>query len=128
MIILLSPAKTLDFEPSKLKDYSIPRLLNQSDELVKVLRKKKAQDIKSLMGVSDKIATLNVERYQNYQQPFTLDNAKQAVLAFKGDVYLGLDAASLNKRDLNFAQKHLRILSGLYGILTPLDLMQAYRL
>ncbi|MEM8906317.1 MAG: peroxide stress protein YaaA [Bacteroidota bacterium] len=128
MIALLSPAKTLDFDKSKVKTFSTPRLLDQSEQLVQVLRKKKASDLKSLMGVSDKIATLNVERYQNYQAPFTLDNAKQAVLAFKGDVYIGLDAATLNKRDLNFAQKHLRILSGLYGLLTPLDLMQAYRL
>jgi len=128
MIILLSPAKTLDFEPTKLTDHSMPRLLEQSDQLVGVLRKKKVKDIKDLMKVSDKIATLNVERYQNFQQPFTLDNAKQAILAFKGDVYLGLDASTFNKRDLKFAQKHLRILSGLYGILSPLDLMQAYRL
>ncbi|MEM9824184.1 MAG: peroxide stress protein YaaA [Bacteroidota bacterium] len=128
MILLLSPAKTLDFDPTELTDHSMPRLLEQSDQLVGVLRKKKAKDLKALMGVSDKIAALNVERYQNYQQPFTLDNAKQAILAFKGDVYLGLDATSFKKRDLNFAQKHLRILSGLYGILTPLDLMQPYRL
>ncbi len=128
MILLLSPAKTLDFDKSEVTDYSIPRLLDKSDQLVSVLRKKKVNAIKKLMGVSDKIAALNVERYQQYQQPFTLDNAKQAVLAFKGDVYIGLDAASFSKRDLNFAQKHLRILSGLYGLLTPLDLMQAYRL
>lgn len=128
MILLLSPAKTLDLEPADVQDFTIPRLLDNSDQLVKVLRKKKVTDLKALMSVSDKIATLNVERYKNFQQPFTLDNAKQAILAFKGDVYLGLDAASFNKRDLKFAQKHLRILSGLYGLLTPLDLMQAYRL
>lgn len=128
MIILISPAKTLDLNPSDLKLHSTPRMLADSEKLVKVLKKKSKNSLKKLMKVSDNIATLNVERFQNYQTPFTPDNSKQAVLAFKGDVYLGLDASSFEEEDFNFAQTHLRILSGLYGLLKPLDLMQAYRL
>ena len=128
MIILISPAKTLDLNPSELKLHSMPRMLADSEKLVKVLKKKSKNSLKKLMGVSDNIATLNVERFQNYQTPFTPDNSKQAILAFKGDVYLGLDASSFEEKDFEFAQNHLRILSGLYGILKPLDLMQAYRL
>jgi len=128
MIVLLSPAKTLDFDAHKLEKHSIPRLLEDSGKLIKTLKKKSAADIQELMGVSEKISTLNVERYKSYQTPFTLENAKQAILAFKGDVYLGLEAEAFNGHELNFAQKHLRILSGLYGVLRPLDLMQPYRL
>ncbi len=128
MIILLSPAKTLDYSPTDLETHSMPRMLEDSERLVKVLKKKSARSLKNLMSISDKIAELNVERYQNYQTPFTLGNAKQAALAFKGDVYTGLEADSLNDAELAFAQKHLRILSGLYGLLKPLDLMQPYRL
>lgn len=128
MIALLSPAKSLNFEESKQKEYTTPRLLEQSEKLVGVLRKKSAASIKKLMGVSDNIAQLNVSRYQQFELPFTAENAKQAALAFNGDVYTGLQAATFNKRDLNFAQKHLRILSGLYGLLQPLDLIQPYRL
>ena len=128
MIVLLSPAKTLDFSAHKLKKHSIPRLLDDSEKLVKTLKKKSAADIQELMGVSEKISTLNVGRYKSYQTPFTLDNAKQSALAFKGDVYTGLEAETFNGHELNFAQKHIRILSGLYGVLKPLDLMQAYRL
>jgi len=128
MIVLLSPAKTLDFNPTKLKKHTTPRLLDDSNQLVSVLKKQSVPGIKKLMSVSDKIATLNHERFQQYQTPFTLDNAKQAILAFKGDVYTGLDADTMDSKDLTFAQKHLRILSGLYGVLAPLDLMQPYRL
>ena len=128
MIVLISPAKTLDLNPSELKLHSMPRMLADSEKLVKVLKKKSKNSLKKLMGVSDNIATLNVERFQNYETPFTPDNSKQAILAFKGDVYLGLDASSFEEKDFEFAQNHLRILSGLYGILKPLDLMQAYRL
>ena len=128
MIALLSPAKTLDFAPSEVKEHSIPRLLDDSHQLVSILKKQSVADLQQLMGVSEKIANLNVERYQNFETPFSLHNAKQAMLAFKGDVYLGLEAETFNKRDATFAQKHLRILSGLYGLLKPLDLMQAYRL
>ena len=128
MLLLISPAKTLNFDSTDLKKKSKPRFLEDSQALVDILKKKSAGDIKKLMKVSDKIASLNVERYQNFQTPFTLKNAKQAILAFRGDVYTGLDADSFDKADLDFAQKHLRILSGLYGVLKPLDLMQAYRL
>lgn len=128
MIILLSPAKTLDFSPSEVGTFTTPRLLNKSQTLVNVLKKKSANSIKKLMGVSDNIANLNVERFQNYSTPFNLENAKQSVLAFKGDVYTGLEAENMGEEDLAFAQKHLRILSGLYGLLKPMDLMQPYRL
>lgn len=128
MIVLLSPAKTLDYNDIDYPNHSMPRMLSESEALVNVLKKKSARSIKKLMNVSDQIAELNVERYQNYNTPFTPDNAKQAIFAFKGDVYLGLQAESFDETDLNFAQDHLRILSGLYGLLKPLDLMQAYRL
>lgn len=128
MITILSPAKTLDFSPAEVADYHTPRLLDESAALVKVLQKKSAEDLKSLMKVSDKIAELNVERFQNFSTPFTTENAKQAILAFKGDVYTDLKANEMSAQDLQFAQSHVRILSGLYGLLTPLDLMQPYRL
>ena len=128
MIVLISPAKTLDFESTDQLEYSIPRLLDKSESLVKELRKKSARSLKKLMSVSDKIAELNVERFNNYQTPFNLENAKQAGLAFKGDVYLGLQAEDFSAEDWRFAQSHLRILSGLYGLLKPLDLIQPYRL
>lgn len=128
MIVLISPAKTLDFEPTALKVHSQPRLLEHSEKLVKVLKKKSARSLKKLMSVSDAIAELNVQRFQEYETPFTLDNAKQAALAFKGDVYTGLQADTFSGEEMEFAQQHLRILSGLYGLLKPLDLMQAYRL
>jgi len=128
MLLLISPAKTLNFDSTDLKKKSKPRFLEDSQTLVDILKTKSAGDIKKLMKVSDKIANLNVERYHNFQTPFTLKNSKQAILAFRGDVYTGLDADSFDKADLDFAQKHLRILSGLYGVLKPFDLMQAYRL
>jgi len=128
MIILLSPAKTLDYDPVDFSVHTQPRLLEKSEELVGTLKKKKADDLKKLMKVSDNIAQLNVTRFQNFTTPFTTKNAKQAILAFKGDVYTGLEAHTFNKKDMAFAQKHLRILSGLYGVLQPLDLMQPYRL
>ncbi|MEM6964194.1 MAG: peroxide stress protein YaaA [Bacteroidota bacterium] len=128
MLMLISPAKTLNFDSTDLKKKSKPRFLNESQTLINVLKKKSPADIKSLMKVSDKIAELNVERYHNFKTPFNLKNAKQAVLAFRGDVYTGLDADNFDADDMVFAQKHLRILSGLYGLLKPLDLMQPYRL
>jgi len=128
MLLIISPAKTLDLTDSKVKIHSQPRFMEESTELVDILKKKSHRQLKTLMGVSDNIANLNVERFQQFSTPFDLDNSKQALLTFKGDVYLGLDAASFNKRELQFAQKHLRILSGLYGMLKPLDLMQGYRL
>jgi len=128
MIILLSPAKTLDLSPVKHPNATQPRLLEDSKTLVKTLKKKKIGDLKKLMKVSDNIATLNVERFQSFKTPFTDKNAKPAILTFKGDVYTGLEADSFNKTQLNFSQKYIRILSGLYGLLKPLDLMQPYRL
>jgi len=129
MLILVSPAKTLDYEtPAPFKDYTQPALLDHSAELVDQLRPLKPAKIGKLMNISDKLAKLNAERFANWHQPFTTDSAKQAIYAFQGDVYIGLDAATMGKRDLNFAQKHLRMLSGLYGVLRPTDLMQPYRL
>ncbi|MFT4759245.1 MAG: cytoplasmic iron level regulating protein YaaA (DUF328/UPF0246 family) [Paraglaciecola sp.] len=128
MIALLSPAKTLDFNPTEFEKYTNPRLLTDSSKLVKLLKEKSAEDVKKLMHVSDKIAELNVQRFHEFETPFNRDNAKQSLLAFKGDVYTGLAVDDFSEADLDFAQKHLRILSGLYGLLKPLDLMQAYRL
>ncbi|MDO7597974.1 MAG: peroxide stress protein YaaA [Pseudomonadota bacterium] len=129
MLIVISPAKTLDFEtaPSTEK-FSQPRFLPQSQKLINELKDLSTADIASLMKLSDKLAALNMARFQTWQKPFNLQNAKQALLAFKGDVYTGLDADTLDVAGLDFAQQHLRILSGLYGVLKPLDLMQAYRL
>lgn len=128
MIILLSPAKTLDFSTSTTRTYTEPRLLADSKKLVDVLQQKSVPDIKQLMKVSDKLAELNYSRFHAFEVPFHLENAKQSVLAFKGDVYTGLQADTFSADDLDFAQRHLRILSGLYGVLRPMDLMQAYRL
>ena len=123
MIALISPAKTLDFSESSITEHSTPRMLADSQKLINVLRKKSAKDIKDLMHVSDNIAELNVDRYQNFSTPFNIDNAKQSLLAFKGDVYTGLAVEDFSEEDYVFAQTHLRILSGLYGLLKPLDLM-----
>jgi len=129
MIIVISPAKTLDFDSAPItKSYTQPRFIEQSQQLIDDLKKLSTGDIASLMKLSDKLAALNMARFQTWQAPFDLDNAKQAVLAFKGDVYTGLDADTLSEDELEFAQQNLRILSGLYGALRPLDLMQAYRL
>lgn len=128
MIVLLSPAKTLDYSESPMGTHSEPRLLKDSSKLVKVLKKKTVADLKSLMKVSDNIATLNVERFSQFSTPFTTANAKQSILAFKGDVYQGMEADTFDAADHDFAQAHVRILSGLYGILRPMDLMQPYRL
>lgn len=129
MLIVLSPAKTLDFETvASTADYSQATLLSESELLIDRCQKLSMQDIASLMKVSDKIAGLNVARFADWQLPLTLNNAKQALFAFKGDVYTGLQAETLAPKTLNYAQQHLRILSGLYGLLRPLDLMLAYRL
>ena len=129
MLIVVSPAKSLDFEsPVKTDKYSEPRFLEQAAELVDVLRRRTPEDLSELMNISAKLGELNYRRYQNWERPFTPDNARQAVFAFTGDVYTGLDVGSLSAADLQHAQRHLRILSGLYGVLRPLDLMQAYRL
>ncbi|WP_422409472.1 MULTISPECIES: peroxide stress protein YaaA [unclassified Endozoicomonas] len=129
MLFVVSPAKTLDYDTAVVtKKFSQPEFLDQSQNLIDQLRELSPADISSLMSISDKLSQLNAARYQAWQQPFTQENAKQAVLAFKGDVYTGLDAETMNAKQFDYAQKHLRILSGLYGLLKPLDLMQAYRL
>lgn len=129
MLIVVSPAKSLDFEsPAKTKKFTTPSFLDDSQKLVKDLRKLSPDDISALMSVSVKLGELNHERFANWHTPFSLDNAKQALFAFKGDVYIGLDAEQFSAADITFAQNHLRILSGLYGVLRPLDLMQPYRL
>lgn len=129
MIILLSPAKTLDFETDSPTSHSSD--LVYSDDaayLAGKLKKFSARKLKNLMDISDDLAQLNAERFQSMTFPFDSDNAKQAIFAFQGDVYQGLKAEELSADDINFAQSHLRILSGLYGILRPLDLIQPYRL
>lgn len=129
MLMLVSPAKTLDYEtPLPFDDFSQPQMLEQSKLLIEELVDLTPKDIASLMKLSDKLALLNVNRFQHWATPFTQENARPAMYAFKGDVYTGLDAYSFKKADVNFAQKHLRMLSGLYGLLRPLDLMQPYRL
>jgi cytoplasmic iron level regulating protein YaaA (DUF328/UPF0246 family) len=129
MLIVLSPAKTLDFEsPIKVNKTTEPDFIPRSAELISTLRTMPPAQIGSLMSISDSLAQLNVARYASWSKKFTADNSRPAMLAFDGDVYEGLDARSLNARQLDWAQKHLRILSGLYGLLRPLDLMQPYRL
>ena len=129
MLTVLSPAKTLDYETAPItQSATLPRFMDQSALLVEDARGLNPDDIRALMGVSEQIARLNHERFMNWQSESTSDNAKQAVLAFKGDVYTGLQAETLSEDDLDFAQTRLRILSGLYGLLRPLDLMQPYRL
>jgi uncharacterized protein len=129
MLVVISPAKTLDYDsPSTVADHSLPDFLAQSQQLIDELRQLTPPQVSELMDISVKLGDLNFGRYLEWRQPFTPDNAKQAVLAFKGDVYTGLQAETLSRKDLLWAQKHLRILSGLYGLLRPLDLMQAYRL
>lgn len=129
MLMVLSPAKTLDYEsPLATEAHTLPDFIPRSAELISVLREMSPAQIGSLMQISDPLAHLNVERYASWSKKFSVKNARQAVLAFNGDVYEGLDASSLNEKQLSWAQDHLRILSGLYGLLRPLDLMQPYRL
>ena len=129
MLALISPAKTLDYETALPTDtYTQPRLLQHSQELIEVSRKLSASEIANLMSVSEKIAILNVARFRDWQSEFSFANARQAMFAFKGDVYTGLDAYHLSESNIEYAQQHLRMLSGLYGLLRPLDLMMPYRL
>ncbi len=129
MLLLISPAKALDFEtPSPTTTHTQPLFAQRSAELIEVLREKSPQQVADLMGLSDKLSGLNVARYQAWSPKFTPKNSKQAVLAFDGDVYGGLDAKSLDPAELDWLQQHLCILSGLYGVLRPLDLMQPHRL
>ena len=129
MLVVVSPAKNLDFESVvPTREYTQPALLDETERLMKVCRTLSPADLSSLMKISDKLATLNANRFAEFSTPFTPENARQAMYAFNGDVYTGLDAYSLDTDAVAYAQKHLRILSGLYGLLRPLDLMQAYRL
>jgi len=129
MLILISPAKSLDFETkSASQNFTEAVFLKESKSLITQLRKLSPDEIADFMGISPKLAQLNFERFLSWQLPFDMENAKQAILAFKGDVYTGIDAESLSEKELQTAQENLRILSGLYGVLKPLDLIQAYRL
>jgi uncharacterized protein len=129
MIVVISPAKTLDFETQV--DHHLceaPEFAKTSLQLISELKKLEIEDIARLMKLSDNLARLNFERFQNFQPNFTLKNSKPAAYAFKGDTYIGLEFDSLKSKEVIYAQKHLRILSGLYGLLKPLDLIQPYRL
>lgn len=129
MLVIISPAKTLDYEsPLATERFTQPELLDQSQKLIKICRKLTPAQISGLMHISDKLAGLNAARFGEWQPDFTPDNARQALLAFKGDVYTGLQAQDFSEEDFDFAQQHLRMLSGLYGVLRPLDLMMPYRL
>ncbi len=128
MLTLISPAKSLDFDTVINHDYTLPRFKKQPLELIEVLRKKSESDIQSLMGLSENLAVLNVERYHAFKKSHTLNNSKQALFTFNGTVYQGLEPESLSNDEVAYAQEHLRMLSGLYGLLRPLDLIQAHRL
>lgn len=129
MLMVISPAKTLDFEtPPSTQRFTQPQYLDHSQELIEILRELSPAQIGELMHLSDKLSGLNAARFGSWTPAFTPENAKQALLAFKGDVYTGLQAETLSDSELSYAQDHLRMLSGLYGLLRPLDLMQPYRL
>ncbi len=129
MLIVLSPAKSLDYDtPPTTDKHTLPIFINESAKLVTDLKKLSLQEVAELMDLSDKLAALNVARFGEWSKKFTAKNSKQAILAFNGDVYEGLDAASLSAKALDYTQEHVRVLSGLYGVLKPLDLMQPYRL
>ncbi|MEB3232439.1 MAG: peroxide stress protein YaaA [Leptolyngbyaceae bacterium] len=126
--MIISPAKTLDFSGDVYQEFTVPGQLEESQILIDQLRELTPDEIGQLMKISDNLSTLNWERYRDFHTPFTVENARQALLAFKGDVYKGIEVDRYTAEDFDFAQKHLRILSGLYGILRPLDLIQPYRL
>ena len=129
MLIVLSPAKSLDYKtPVKVKAPTLPEFVSESAKLIAELKKLSPQEVANLMGLSDQLAALNVGRYRDWSKKFTDENSKPAIYAFNGDVYDGFDVKSLNAKAIDFAQDHVRILSGLYGALRPLDLMQPYRL
>lgn len=130
MLFILSPAKKLDYDSPLAEDYPFdkPHFVEQATALIDVLKSKSEKDIAKLMKLSDNLASLNVERYQQWQPSFDQTNSRQSILAFNGDVYEGLDALTLDKKQLKWANDHVLILSGLYGVLKPLDLMQPYRL
>lgn len=129
MLVVISPAKKLNFEDkAPVEEFSIPQFLDKTQELVAKLKTCSAEDLSQLMKLSPALGELNYERYQKFKSKYDLKNSKQSVFAFNGDTYQGLDIDSFNKSDLKYANSHLRILSGLYGILRPLDLIQPYRL
>jgi cytoplasmic iron level regulating protein YaaA (DUF328/UPF0246 family) len=128
MIAIISPAKTLDFEQNVDAEETSPRFRTEANKLVKELRKKSPGDLQDLMSISEKLAQLNVDRFHNFSTTRLPAYAKPALFAFQGDVYRGLEASSLNKNQISYLQNHLRILSGLYGLLRPLDVIQPYRL
>jgi cytoplasmic iron level regulating protein YaaA (DUF328/UPF0246 family) len=128
MLILISPAKSLDYSLPSFKEYTLPDFQSDVKSLVSVMKKKSAREISQLMHVSENLAVLNEERFKTFQKDFTFENSKQAILAFNGDVYTKIDVDNYSAADFAFAQGHLRILSGLYGLLKPLDLIQPYRL
>ena len=129
MLVVISPAKSLDYDrPVNTTTFTQPAYIERSAELITTLRKMSRKKVAELMNISDSLAQLNTDRYQAWATPFNTDNARQAVFAFTGDTYAGLDISTFNPAELKWAQNHLRILSGLYGLLRPLDLMQPYRL
>ena len=129
MLIVLSPAKSLDYKtPVKVKAPTLPEFVSESAKLIAELKKLSPQEVANLMGLSDQLAALNVGRYRDWSKKFTDENSKPAIYAFDGDVYDGFDVKTLKAKSIDFAQDHVRILSGLYGALRPLDLMQPYRL
>lgn len=128
MITVISPAKTLDLSSTELTNHSKPDFQKETFELVRLMKKKSIEDIQEMMGVSENLALLNKKRFMNFQNNFEIENSKQALLAFKGDVYMQIDVNNYSEKDFEFAQEKLRILSGLYGLLKPLDLIQPYRL
>ncbi len=128
MLAIISPSKTQDFSECNIDIFSQTRQLESSNELIGILKSKSKSQISKLMSLSEKLSELNFDRFQKFKLPFTLDNAKQAILAFKGDVYNGINAPDFSSDDLEFAQSKVRMLSGLYGVVRPLDLIQPYRL
>ena len=128
MLAIISPSKTQDFSKCTIDSFTQTRQIDSSDELIGILKNKSKSQISKLMSLSEKLSELNFDRFQKFKLPFTLDNAKQAILAFKGDVYNGINAPELSSEDLEFAQGKVRMLSGLYGVVRPLDLIQPYRL
>ena len=128
MLAIISPSKTQDFSQCNIDSFTQTRQIDSSDELIGILKNKSKSQISKLMSLSEKLSELNFDRFQKFKLPFTLDNAKQAILAFKGDVYNGINAPELSSEDLEFAQGKVRMLSGLYGVVRPLDLIQPYRL
>ena len=128
MIVVLSPSKSMDMDSATAADFTQPEFLDQSKQLISKVRQFSTAELMEFMAISEKLAEMNRQRFKAWKPPFTAENAKQCVFAFTGDVYDGLGATTLKKRDITFAQQHLRILSGLYGLLRPLDLIQPYRL